>query len=237
MWGCVEFAKWLIEVGRGCGRGKADNEGYIRIPPELGCTIQDSNLEHLLDAVYGTKEDLEATWCQQSTADWRKWISGRAILTPKNSAVDDINDIMCNRFPGDGVEVYSVDSLVPGQEEHNITVEFLNSLNVELGTVHFLPRIKCIVDDIEMPFHWQRRQFPVRVAFGMTINKSQGQTLKGKCGAFLPDSVFSHGQLYVVASRATNPSNLILAVEKSTQRVVVSHEMWCTSMKRYLLRK
>ena len=93
----VEFAKWLIEVGRGCGRGKADNEGYIRIPPELGCTIQDSNLEHLLDAVYGTKEDLQATQSQHSiysTAHWREWISARAILTPKNSAVDDIIDVI-----------------------------------------------------------------------------------------------------------------------------------------------
>ena len=222
----VEFAKWLIEVGRGCGRGKADNEGYIRIPPELGCTIQDSNLEHLLDAVYGTKEDLEATWCQQSTADWRKWISGRAILTPKNSAVDDINDIMCNRFPGDGVEVYSVDSLVPGQEEHNITVEFLNSLNVAGVATH-----KLFLKP-GMPVMLLRNLDPgnnlcngtrliVQSVSGRLLKVKHAELgtvhflpMKGKCGAFLPDSVFSHGQLYVVASRATNPSNLILAVEK-----------------------
>ena len=54
----------------------------------------------------------------------------------------------------------------------------------------------------------------MRVAFTMTINKSQGQTVRGKCGVFLPQSVFSHGQLYVALSRTTDPNNLILAVEE-----------------------
>ena len=43
----------------------------------------------------------------------------------------------------------------------------------------------------ELPFFWRRRQFPVRPAFAMTINKSQGQTLKS-AGIFLPN--FQEGQ-------------------------------------------
>ena len=58
-----------------------------------------------------------------------------------------------------------------------------------------------------LPFTLKRRQFPVRLAFAMTINKSQGQTFK-KVGLFLPKPVFTHGQLYVALSRVGSPSDI-----------------------------
>ena len=64
------------------------------------------------------------------------------------------------------------------------------------GEIVFLPRIDFIPSDIELPFRLKRRQFPIRVAFAMTINKAQGQTLK-KVGIYLRNTVFAHGQLYM----------------------------------------
>jgi ATP-dependent DNA helicase PIF1 len=62
-----------------------------------------------------------------------------------------------------------------------------------------------------MPFTLCRRQFPVRPAFAMTINKVQGQTLK-MVDIFLPKPVFTHGQLYVAMSRIGCPEGMKLPV-------------------------
>ncbi|KAL7075246.1 hypothetical protein ACQ4LE_005792 [Meloidogyne hapla] len=54
---------------------------------------------------------------------------------------------------------------------------------------------------------FERFQFPVRIAFAMTITKVQGQTCE-RLGIDLSDDPFAHGQLYTALSRATN-SDLI----------------------------
>ena len=41
---------------------------------------------------------------------------------------------------------------------------------------------------------WTRLQFPVQLAFAMTINKSQGQTFRSKVEVYLHKDVFSHGR-------------------------------------------
>ena len=82
---------------------------------------------------------------------------------------------------------------------------------VDSNRVVLIPRITFIPKPGEYPFEWQRRQFPVRPAFSMTINKSQGQTLK-KVGVWLRGQVFGHGQLYVACSRVSSPSQLKFAI-------------------------
>ena len=79
------------------------------------------------------------------------------------------------------------------------------------GNVVLIPRIALRPKDGDFPFEWQRRQFPVRVCFAMTINKAQGQTLT-RAGIYLADHVFAHGQLYVAASRVSHPDNIRFAL-------------------------
>ena len=59
-----------------------------------------------------------------------------------------------------------------------------------------IPKIPVIPLDTNMPFKFQRRQFPVRLAFSITINKSQGQTFDKIC-LHLQKPLFSHGHLYL----------------------------------------
>jgi hypothetical protein len=51
------------------------------------------------------------------------------------------------------------------------------------------------------PVESTRLQFPLRVCYAMTINKSQGQTFTGRVGLYLKTDSFAHGQLYVALSR------------------------------------
>lgn len=81
-----------------------------------------------------------------------------------------------------------------------------------------IPRIPLIPTDL--PFQFRRLQFPVRLAFTMTINKSQGQSLE-VCGINLEFPCFSHGQLYVACSRVGKPSALfVFSPDRKTKNIV-----------------
>lgn len=71
------------------------------------------------------------------------------------------------------------------------------------GNLVFIPRISLTPSSSEVPFQMTRRQFPIRLSYAMTINKSQGQSVK-YVGIDLRTPVFSHGQLYVALSRCTS---------------------------------
>jgi hypothetical protein len=59
-----------------------------------------------------------------------------------------------------------------------------------------------------IPTPFIRKQYPVRPAFAMTINKSQGQSMKYVGINLQARPAFSHGQLYVALSRVTRQGNL-----------------------------
>jgi hypothetical protein len=81
------------------------------------------------------------------------------------------------------------------------------------GNIAFIPRITLTSKEAELDFELRRRQFPVRLGFVMTINKSQGQSV-GTVGLYLSTPVFTHGQLYVGLSRATNGNRIKVLLEE-----------------------
>ena len=75
-----------------------------------------------------------------------------------------------------------------------------------------------------MPFDFTQRQFPVRLSFLMTINKSQGQSVR-HVGLDLWTPVFAHGQFYVAISWVTSVHNIKAVwtsrdVEAQTKNIV-----------------
>ncbi|XP_058796683.1 ATP-dependent DNA helicase PIF1-like [Phymastichus coffea] len=66
------------------------------------------------------------------------------------------------------------------------------------NNIVFLNRISLFCIN-EYPFTFKRRQFSVKLAFAMKINKAQGQTFEN-IAIVLRRDVFNHGQLYVAMS-------------------------------------
>ena len=86
------------------------------------------------------------------------------------------------------------------------------------GNIVFIPRISLTPSAENLLIPLRRHQFPVRLAFCMTINKSQGQSVK-RVGLDLRSPVFSHGQLYVALSRCTSANRIkVLLNEQNVDR-------------------
>ncbi|KAF6139056.1 hypothetical protein GIB67_010782, partial [Kingdonia uniflora] len=150
-------------------------------------------------------------------------IQGQEIVylaADKLSEVDAGDHTVTNRYPQieSWVQVILLRNLAPKDVLCNGTrlivvrcsprlIEAKILTGCKAGNLVFIPRITLTPTSNELPFSMTRRQFPLRLALAMTINKSQGQSVKF-VGIDLTTSIFSHGQLYVALSRCTSPKRI-----------------------------
>ncbi|KAK9740632.1 hypothetical protein RND81_03G049700 [Saponaria officinalis] len=91
------------------------------------------------------------------------------------------------------------------------------------GEHAFIPRVKLRPSTSNgYPFQFQRKQFPIKLSFAMTINKSQGQTLN-KVAIYLRQPCFSPGQLYVALSRARKSTQVSVFATKHKNRLPITY--------------
>ena len=64
-----------------------------------------------------------------------------------------------------------------------------------------------IPNEMQVPVKLKRLQFPVRLCFAVTINKSQGQSVD-YVGIDAQSPVFTHGHFYVAISQVTSVHNI-----------------------------
>lgn len=114
--------------------------------------------------------------------------------------------------------------VVTDLKEYTIQAKLLTT-----GKTVIIPRINLTPSDPTMPFQLCRRQFPLKVAFAMTINKAQGQTLQ-KAALYLPQPVFTHGQMYVAFSRATSASNMYVSLQETDSQKVTDDAIYTSNI-------
>lgn len=243
---------------------ESEEAQWIQIPQDLLIPNRECALAELIDTVYpnffGNKNN-------------SAYLTQRAIVTPLNNDVDNLNDLLLSNL--DGVEHVFVSHdtcsrLSNDQSTHELLYpeEYLNSLEFNdfpshqlklkvgapvillrnlnqsnglcngtrliiksfssslieaeimtgshVGTRCFILRITISPSNSKLHFLFKRRKFPIKLCYAMTINKSQGQTLK-QVGIFLPKPIFSHGQLYMAVSRVQDRSELKILITHDDQ--------------------
>ena len=251
------YEEWLLSLGEGRLRSHAtiDNSNIIEIPTEMCVDTK----EECVDSVF---DDFERNIGNA------EYFQSRIILAATNEIVNQVNDSMVERIPGDLHEFASIDTVGDIDSTTMFPTEFLNSLslsglpehmlklkkdtvvillrNMDIKAGHcngtrylvkhigkyrlvlhkldckeedknkvlILPRIPMRYGGQSFPFELTRLQFPLKIAFALTINRAQGQSAK-KCGVLLPKNVWTHGQIYVAFSRCGNPECIFVWAEQS----------------------
>ncbi|KAI5408976.1 hypothetical protein KIW84_054703 [Lathyrus oleraceus] len=184
--------QFVIRIGDGNEPAKEDD--MVKMSAEIVIPWEGEN---------SIKKLIQHTFPQLENHGWdASYMVERAILTLKNCDVHMLNDMIINKFPGDEHILLSFDE-VEGDTHNLYQQEYLHTIapGHNAGKRAFLPRIKLkTTDGAGLPFVLIRKQFPVKLSFAITINKSQGQTIPN-FGIYLPRHVFSHGQLYVALSK------------------------------------
>uniref|UniRef100_K3ZLQ2 ATP-dependent DNA helicase n=1 Tax=Setaria italica TaxID=4555 RepID=K3ZLQ2_SETIT len=123
-----EFNDWVLSIGDGTAKGGAHSDDgdseFVEIPHDILIPRLDSAIDDIIRSTYPS---LETSYSDPT------YLRERAIITPKNGTIDEINSRVLSLIPGHEKVYLSSDTLVESSKEHGnldllYPVKFLNSL-------------------------------------------------------------------------------------------------------------
>ncbi|UYV63668.1 hypothetical protein LAZ67_2005272 [Cordylochernes scorpioides] len=120
------FSQLLLELGNGTF---ATHEGLISIASSDLCVLVE-DIHTLISSVYPNIGSLLTMPLS--------WFSERALLAPRNDAVDKINEYILGKFIAPSRTYLSIDTVVDPNDSVHYPIEFLNSINPPGMPVHSL---------------------------------------------------------------------------------------------------
>jgi SpoU rRNA methylase family enzyme len=138
-----EFAKWVLNVGDGSLPAITEEKGvdpnWIKIPSHMRLPVKDCSLRGLIRTIYPDH--------QRHSGD-AMYLIQRNILAPKNTDIDEVNNVILESLSKELHTYLSAYSLAPTKEGASATtgvsmdslylVEFLNTLQFSGITNHKL---------------------------------------------------------------------------------------------------
>nr|GEU99899.1 hypothetical protein [Tanacetum cinerariifolium] len=135
-----EFAEWILKVGDGELGEPNNGEVSIDLPDEIVVDVADDPMTSIIDFTYPNNLD---------NINDPSYFQEKAILAPTNEVVDNINEHLLEKFPGEEMVYLSCDSV--DKSERNAAVdqsifstEFINGLKFSGVPNHRLALLKNI---------------------------------------------------------------------------------------------
>ncbi|VDO19375.1 unnamed protein product [Heligmosomoides polygyrus] len=193
--------EWLLKI---------DENGDIKVPDDLICEgdIAEAIFWEALNRENGdfpelavlTPRNVDALCVNDYVLDRLSGDQEQVVFLSEDEAiVEDLSDTL--NFPTEFLNKMTPTGVPPHVLNlkvgcivlllRNLYVAKAYAMEHALSSEVLLPRIDCYFSQ-KLPFQLRRRQFPIRLSFAITINKSQEQSFS-KVGIALSDPIFAHG--------------------------------------------